>query len=285
VSAGPDPLLVVGRFLVLTLALVLFGDACFSVSAPEAAPRSAGAARLLLPSAAAVAGLAWIVLIARQATGASDLPDAAAVLRLSLETVAGRALCAMVLLCLLACAAPGVTLGQRRARVLLSALILVSLAFVGHAAAGQGAAGGIRKAVMALHLLAAGAWLGGLPSLALALRARRSPPAELLDAFGRRALLAVVVALGSGLVSILYVVITSGGGLGSAYLRVLSFKLGLVGGLLLIAATNRYGLTPLARRNARHAAVLTQASLLLEQAVALGLVAVVALLGQLDPTM
>jgi putative copper resistance protein D len=60
-------------------------------------------------------------------------------------------------------------------RVMLSALLLMSLGWVGHAAAEQGEVGFGHEINQSVHLLAAGIWLGGLVPLAwLIARARRS---------------------------------------------------------------------------------------------------------------
>ena len=54
---------------------------------------------------------------------------------------------------------------------LASAALLASLGLVGHAAMQTGAEGVLHRANHAVHLLAAGAWLGGLIAFAMCLRA------------------------------------------------------------------------------------------------------------------
>ena len=285
-SGGPEPLLVAAKVWVLALSLALFGSACFSVYAGQPRrPRGGSAVAWSAPIAVALGIAAWLAILARDMTGAAGLPGPAEVAAVATDTGFGRALAA-ALACSLLLAAGG---AARRAHgwpsVALSGALLCCLALVGHAAAGVGASGGIRMAAMALHLLAAGAWLGGLPRLLAELRRGEADAPMLLGKFSRMAVLAVLVAIGSGLISILYVVIAAGGGLGPGYLRALGVKLALVAGLLGVAGLNRFWLTP--RIVARPGPTLRALSLAIagEQMMALGLVSAAAWLGQLDPSM
>jgi copper resistance protein D len=54
---------------------------------------------------------------------------------------------------------------------IVSAALLASLGFVGHAAMQTGAEGALHRANHAVHLVAAGAWIGGLIPFAMCLRA------------------------------------------------------------------------------------------------------------------
>ncbi|MGB8182844.1 MAG: hypothetical protein WCF13_10775, partial [Stellaceae bacterium] len=64
----------------------------------------------------------------------------------------------------------------------LSAALFASLTWAGHGAADEGTSGTIHLAADLLHLLAAGAWLGGLIPLALLLTAARSGGASAMSA-------------------------------------------------------------------------------------------------------
>ena len=59
----------------------------------------------------------------------------------------------------------------RLAQIVAGAGFIVLIALVGHAGATPGTAGDIHLASDMAHLLAAGAWLGGLPALAMLLAA------------------------------------------------------------------------------------------------------------------
>ena len=184
--------------------------------------------------------------------------------------------------CLLALAA--VAPNQRLAMVGLSGAILVALAFVGHAAGGQGLMGGLRLAIQAVHLLAAGAWLGGLPPLAGALRRGGPSVPDMLGRFGVMGAVAVPLVVITGLGTGAFMVVLAGGALGPHYVQVLAVKLTFVLSLFVLAAVNRFRLTPMMSRNPLRATAALGRTILLEQILGLGAVASVALLGQLDPT-
>ena len=137
-------------------------------------------------------------------------------------------------------------------RVALSAAMLVSLAWMGHAAATRGPDRYVHLGGDIFHLLAAGAWLGGLPLLALLLvgAARRKS-----QAFERAALVATrrfsgvgVVCVGAllvtGVVNAWYLVATPPALVGTAYGQLLLLKLALFSAMLALAARNRFVLTP-----------------------------------------
>jgi len=286
VSEGVDPLLLAARFALLLLALALFGSACFAIYAPGDLRRPLKpSARVAAPAVAALAALAWIGLLGRQMTGAAALPGLDVLLRLCLDTGFGRALLAAAILGALLAAASLAGEGWRWARLALSGGLVVSLAFVGHAAAGVGAPGALRIAVMAAHLLAAGAWLGGLPPLAAVLRHEGVSTSILLRRFSTVGLVAVALVLATGIGSVLYVLSMANGRLGEDYLWTLLAKLTLVAALAVLAAINRLRFTPMVSRSPGRGLAALRRSVLLEQVFALGVIAAVALLGQLDPSM
>jgi putative copper export protein len=274
------------RCCVLLPALALFGSACFSLYAASALRGPTNTVfRIGLPTLAAAGALAWIVLLGRQMEGAPGLPSIAILRQICVQTGFGRALAAAALLSL---GLAAIALRSDRwagARITVSGALLVCLAFIGHAAATPGLAGPVRVGVMALHLLAAGVWLGGLPPLARAMRQQGPAVERLLRRFGVIGLMAVCTILATGLGSGLFVLSMTAGRLGPSYLAVLSAKLSLVALLLALAALNRFRLTPLIARDGERAVATLRRSILLEQAAGLGVIAAVALLGQLDPSM
>jgi putative copper resistance protein D len=274
------------RFALLTLAVGLFGDACFQLYAPWARQRRGPAwPRTAAALAAALAGLAWIAALARDATGVTGLPDPATVARLATLTGFGRALGVAVILALALAVLSARRRGSPRTMALLSGALLACLAFVGHAAAAAGVSGAVRIAVMALHLLLAGLWLGGLLPLALALRAPDANPERLLRTFGRTAVGAVAALAATGMIDAAAILSLARGPPGAAYLATFGVKLALAAALLALAGVNRWALTPLAARSPAGAVRALAWSLGLEQVLALALLAVVARLAQLDPGM
>jgi putative copper export protein len=155
----------------------------------------------------------------------------------------------IALLVMLAWSLPARSRGVRWwAVALLAAMVMLSISLVSHAATAWGPP--LSIALDWIHLLAAGAWLGALPALALALRELRRRPdaatsaAELISRFSSVAVLSVGVLVLTGL----YNASLHLGGLGSLfssdYGRVLAVKLGLFGVLLAFGALNKFILLP-----------------------------------------
>jgi putative copper resistance protein D len=130
--------------------------------------------------------------------------------------------------------------------------LLALIALIGHAGATPGTAGRIHLASDMVHLLAAGAWVGALPALALLFaRARKSGD----PAWGRYAVIATrrFSLLGMASVGALLAsgVINSWNLLGgprdlvtTEYGRLVALKIGLFIAMAGIAAVNRFRLTP-----------------------------------------
>jgi putative copper export protein/mono/diheme cytochrome c family protein len=115
---------------------------------------------------------------------------------------------------------------------------------LGHAGALGGPTGAALIGSEALHMLAAGAWLGGLLPLLLCLR--QLPPAEAAVAcerFSPIGIAAVTVLAGTALAQACAFIQTVPGLVGTSYGRAALVKLGLFLLLLLLAARNRLTLT------------------------------------------
>jgi putative copper resistance protein D len=271
----------IARFFTYALAMFAFGWAVFDTAIARK-DADARPLRTVTGAGLAIAALAYLTLLAREASGASGAPPPSLVAALAVTTGFGRAL--------LATAFAGLQLAlwaqpPRHWRVALAGVGLAALAFVGHAADGEGWIGGVRLAVMTLHLIAVGAWLGALPGLYLALKARDETARRLLRRFGVLGAAAVSLVLASGLASLAFVAAEAHWRLGTAYLGVLLAKLAVVVGLLIIAWVNRFRLTPRVKTDAAAALAALRRSILIEQGLAVLAVAAVAVLGQLDPTM
>ena len=283
-SDAVDPALVVVRFFTYGLAILLFGSATFRLYILPRGDRGAGL-RVVAPAALAVSTLAYAVLLAREVADAPGWPPASVLADLYATTGFGRALATTCAAAALIATAGLFRQDEPRRRLALSGVALVALAFVGHAADGQGPTGAARLAVMVLHLLAVGAWLGALPLLAIALRANGPDALPLLHRFGSLGAVAVVLVLATGVGSLAFVALATPAALGPVYVRVLLVKLFLVLGLLMVAAINRFRLTPAIAADAEQALRALRRSIVLEQALGLGAILTIAILGQLDPTM
>jgi putative copper resistance protein D len=140
---------------------------------------------------------------------------------------------------------------------------LASMALLGHAAGVAGAAGWGQKGVLALHLLAAGAWLGALPSLWLCARRmsgdQLAPALRRFSAWGLGCVLLVVL---SGTLSAWWRIGSAAALVDSGYGRLLLGKVALVALMGVSALLNRNRFTPalqvrasIAPEPARHALV------------------------------
>jgi putative copper resistance protein D len=136
--------------------------------------------------------------------------------------------------------------------LILAAALVAALAFSSHAAAGEGAWLAAQLAAYAVHLLAAGTWLGGLLALILFLdwihRADQQwVPAVFKETTRRFSLLGlacVAILLLTGLFNAWILVGAVPPLVGTAYGKLLLIKLALLVPLLGIAATNLLRLKP-----------------------------------------
>ena len=181
-----SPALAVVRLITFATAMVLFGSSLFALYTTRQAayrrgarPRSAarlsravalGAVVLLL-----VALPGWLPATAAGMNDASDpVPLSELIRTVLLETGFGRVWAVQLGLAVLLL---GAVLAGAPGRIVLAvtAAVLASEAWVGHAAMEAGLPGALRRGAMVVHLLAAGAWLGGLAPLGrLLLQARRA---------------------------------------------------------------------------------------------------------------
>jgi putative copper resistance protein D len=176
-----------------------------------------------------------------------------------------------------------------RALSLAAAAVLVGLiAWTGHAGATPGAAGLLPLSADILHLVAAAAWLGGLPALAslLAFASHNAQVARLAIATIRRfsilGLISVAVLIVTGVLNCWQLL----GGLRdlwtSEYGRLLALKVALFAAMLMLAAINRQRLTPRLPESGAVSALYRNS--LIEFALGLGVLLLVAALGTMNPS-
>ena len=175
----------------------------------------------------------------------------------------------------------------RRAALPLAGLQLALLALAGHA----GAASGLRRLaevlVDAVHLLAAGGWLGSLPALAATLASTRSRETivRVTRRYSQIAYAAATAVVATGIVNARFRNAGPVELVTTDYGRLLLIKLAFVVAMLGLAATNRYRLTPrLAHPDGRALAALRR-NAWLEIAFGIVVVAVVGALGITPPPM
>ena len=181
-----------------------------------------------------------------------------------------------------------------------STVALASIAWTGHGAAAEGAAGTAQLIADVIHLLCAGVWLGALAALSAMLFrcSASSTDGQLklthrsLDRFSNVGSIIVLLIIGSGLYNGLALVgprnilaLPT-----TPYGQVLIAKLILFGAMLALAAIDRWGLAPAlgdAIRNDGSIAVIAKlrASLAFELGIALIILGLVAWLGTLEPPM
>lgn len=179
-------------------------------------------------------------------------------------------------------------------RVALSALLLASLGWVGHAADEQGAVRIGHEINQSVHLLAGGIWLGGLvPLLWVVATAHRwrnqgwfALLRDALPQFSHMGYVAVVLVGLTGVVNSILLVGSIDGLTGTIYGRVLLLKITLFLLLVAVAIVNRLVLVPRIGREEGKASTATTTLLWtvgIEQMLGLAIITVVSVLGTLPP--
>jgi copper resistance protein D len=177
---------------------------------------------------------------------------------------------------------------DRRVSLTLATILLASIAWLGHSGA---APSGFFTAADALHVTAAGAWLGGLVPLALLLAALRRQKDSKSVSIGttvtrRFSLLGVTMVtaiLITGLINTWNLVGSVEGLLDTAYGRLLLVKITLFLAMVSIAAVNRFRLSP--RLQVPGTLKLLERNSLIEAALGLLIVLIVAALGAMPPAL
>ncbi len=284
--------------------LPLFGLALFGFYGLAGSDRRGPAARMLrlgfVSFAVAASGLSVLGLVVTTAMMSGARLDGIAVADVSAMLVgmaAGQAwmarAAALTIVLAAALALPRWPNLMLIVTVVASGCALATLAWAGHGAADIGSLFALHVAADIVHLLAAGAWLGGISGLC-AMVFCRQPNIRL----AHRALVRFA-AVGTTSVAALCLsgILNSWILIGfddlsplwmTLYGRLLSTKLGLFAGMLVLAGTNRFRLTPALGAALGHdgesiAVNSLRLSLALEACAALAIIALVAWLGTLAP--
>jgi putative copper resistance protein D len=202
---------------------------------------------------AILSGVAWLVLLASDILGASiaDVCLHGGAWPVLFDTRFGQVWCARLALALLL----GLLMLRpvTRGVQLAAAAALVALpALIGHAGATPGIAGDTHLVSDMVHLLAAGAWLGGLPAFVLLLwhvRCRAKVPwhnfaTQATRRFSVVGILSVSALLASGLINSWNLLSGPRDLITTDYGRLIALKIGLFTAMVAVAAVNRFYLTP-----------------------------------------
>lgn len=202
---------------------------------------------------AILSGATWLVLLASDILGESlvDICLHGGAWPVIADTRFGIVWCARLLLALLlGVLLPWPALGTIQLAAAAGFMALPAL--IGHAGATPGVAGDIHLVSDMVHLLAAGAWLGGLPAFALILRHAAASDEQTSREFAVRVtrrfsilgILCVGALLASGIVNSWNLLGGPGDLVATDYGRLVALKIGLFVAMVAIAAVNRFYLTP-----------------------------------------
>jgi copper resistance protein D len=170
---------------------------------------------------------------------------------------------------------------------IVSAALLASLGLVGHAAMQMGAEGVLHRANHAIHLIAAGAWIGGLVPFAMCLRAYqrddlRKDAVRAMAGFSFWGQLIVAAIVLTGVVNIALTSRHPPLPPTTPYRALLVAKLVIVAIMIALALFNRFVLAPRIKTSANALATL-RATSLVEIALGCVVVALVSVFALLDP--
>ena len=239
--------------------------------------------------AALITAILWLQLEAASMAGdLSAALDASVIDAVLTDTAFGHAWAAH---CVLAAALAGAVLLRPRDRwgpaALAAGALLASLGLIGHAAMQSGAEGVLHRLNHAAHLLAGGAWLGGLIVFAMCLRAfgrddlkREAMEAMMGFSFWGQLIVAVVVLTGMADIAMISghppIPPTT------LYRALLVAKIVLVMIMIALALFNRFVLVPRLKPGARALAAL-RSTCMGEVALGCLVVALVSVFALLDP--
>jgi putative copper resistance protein D len=245
-------LLATTRFLHFAAAALLFGLLAFPVYAPV--PGDAGTPPVRAIRALALLSLLTAVLalgsaMANMTGDAAILADPAGLLDILRTTGFGQTWGLRLILGLAIAALALRARPADRLLTALSALFLISIAYSGHSRMQSGALGWAHVFADALHLTAAGAWLGGLLALVLLVPrlirlGREGAAAGVLHQFSGMGYFAVAALIATGLFKSWLLVVNLQGLVTTPYGRTLMVKLVLFAGMGALALTNRFWITP-----------------------------------------
>jgi putative copper resistance protein D len=291
-----DELIVASRLVHFAAAALLFGAPLFRLAIAPGQTATGRGWESAASVAALLSGLGWFAGVA--ATMAGGFQDAVApdiLGAVAFDTRFGHLWIArlVVLMAIFALQLGGPTRRCDAALAILTAIFAASLVGVGHGMTGAGHGPAVARIHMAadmVHLLCAAAWIGGLFCLGhllhavVAGRATADAARLALRRFSTLGYWAVALVLITGCINALVMVPRPGSLVSSDYGRVLLLKLAVVVVIVSVAIVNRVTLTPPIMAAADSTGVRSLwRSVLVEQGVAVLVLAAVAWLGTIHP--
>ena len=269
------------RAVYFAAALQLFGALNFALFFAAASPRWRRRA-CFLAALVLIAMIAWLAFEAGAMGGegiAAAIGDGTLVTVLT-QTRFGHLFIARAVLLAGVC----VALAWRGRVAPIAATVAAGAVLALTAGTGHGGAGGsFQLAADMLHLLAAGAWLGGLLPFAWAMTYPLEPAQADALRFSLLGTVCVGIILVTGSVNGWFLVGNGPALTGTGYGRLLLVKIALFAAMVAVAAINRWRLTPLIRTDAAAALPALCRNAAIEAALGLGIVMIVSVLGTLPP--
>lgn len=294
--------LVLARFVHYATSLVLFGLVLFPFYAyPRAASRDGGSRELAISLSVSLlvlaSGILWFIGVATSMTGGGVtwetarfvLTDtsfgAVALLRL------GTTIAAIVTLTLL------VRGSSKKLELLLlaiCAILLGSLAGVGHTQIEDSEARAVHTLADSLHLVGAGAWLGGLVGLldlaVASFRGNQEAKRGACEAtlrFSKMGYAAVAILVVSGLINSWFLVGSFTNLIATTYGQLLLLKLVLFSAMVMFAGFNRFFVVPTLLQSStadmKHGLRRLLINAVAEQSLGLAIILIVSFLGVTEP--
>lgn len=244
----------------------------------EAQPRSFRPAVAVL-AGLAVAASAWsaLAMIADMTAQPVAALDRQAIVMVTTATPIGTTTFTRIgMLIVLALPLP------RQASALAAVAALSTLAFTGHAGAGEALAGSVHRVTDTAHLAAAACWIGALLALLATAWTTPAAAARRLANFATTGSLVVVLLVVTGIANAMLI---AGRPLPlkSDWSLALAIKLALFAAMLSLAALNRWKLVPALSRASPASARRIRMSLAVEALLGFAVLIVVGWLGLLDP--
>jgi copper resistance protein D len=295
-------LIVAARFVHFAAVALLFGLPLFRLTV--AATMSGDSLRMRFDAGlwricraaallAFLSALGWFAGVVADMTGSwAELIEPDSIATVAFDTRFGNLwtgrLAVMVLAIVLL--AQAVPLQSARPHVLLAitaGVLATSLIGVGHAAVGPGALSNVHLAADAVHLLCASAWIGGLAGLLLLTRTSSAGTtlAGALPAFTRMATVAVMGLLLTGIINSVLLLDSVAALVETSYGRILVVKIALAAAMLVLAAYNRFVLSPGIRKGRPESAATLSRTVIAEIVFGAAVLASVAVLGTVHPVL
>jgi putative copper resistance protein D len=281
------------RFAHFLAAMLAFGMSAYLWAyAPErlrvALSPAARRGVLIASLVALITAIAWLAL---ESAAMADDPSAAidpeAIAAVLTDTAFGHMWAAHLVLAAALVAVVAFSRAGWAATSIVSAALLASLGLVGHAAMQMGVEGVLHRANHALHLMAAGAWIGGLIPFAMCLRAYQrddlcKDAVRAMAGFSFWGQLIVAAIVLTGVVNIALTSHHPPLPPTTPYRALLVAKLVIVAIMIALALFNRFVLAPRLRTSANALATL-RATSLAEIALGCVVVALVSVFALFDP--